>query len=75
MALFLSGNSSNRCGQGYDLLEGAITGGICTIPTVPEDIPPAKLMKYFTQFLWMWNVGWYVDMLGYDFARKIIRDQ
>ena len=43
------------------------------IPTVPEDIPPAKLMKYFTQFPLDVNVGWYVDMLGYDFARKIIR--
>ncbi len=43
------------------------------VPTVPSDIPTARLIKYFTQYPLDVNVGWYVDMLGYDFARHIIR--
>ena len=43
------------------------------VPTVPTDMPAARLMKYFTQYPLDVNVGWYVDMLGYDFSRHIIR--
>lgn len=42
-------------------------------PSVPGNIPGARLLKYFTLYPLDANVGWYVDMLGYDFARQVTR--
>ncbi|ORU00011.1 hypothetical protein D081_1590 [Anaerovibrio sp. JC8] len=43
------------------------------VPTIPANMPPARLLKYFTLYPLDVNVGWYVDMLGYDFAQQVLR--
>ena len=42
-------------------------------PTVPDNMPGDKLLKYFVQYPLDVNVGWYVDMLGFDFSNKVVR--
>ena len=42
-------------------------------PTVPDNIPGNKLLKYFVQYPMDVNVGLYVDMLGNDFGRQELR--
>ncbi len=43
------------------------------VPTVPENMPPGKLLKYFIQYPLDVSVGWYVELLGYDFSRQVLR--
>jgi len=42
-------------------------------PTIPQKMPGDKLLKYFVQYPLDVNVGWYVDMLGFDFSSKVVR--
>ena len=42
-------------------------------PTVPSNMPGDKLLKYFVQYPLDVSVGWYVDMLGFDFYSKVVR--
>ena len=44
------------------------------VPTVPKNIPVNRLLRYFVQFPLDVNVGWYVDLFGYDFKRKVHRN-
>ena len=43
------------------------------VPSVPQNIPGDKLLKYFVQYPLDVNVGWYVDVLGFDFSSKVVR--
>lgn len=43
-------------------------------PTVSDNIPMGRLLKYFIQFPLDVNVGWYADLLGEDFKQRINRN-
>ena len=43
-------------------------------PTVPNDMPGNKLLKYFVQYPKDVHVGLYVDMLGYNFGYQVLRN-
>lgn len=42
-------------------------------PVVTQNIPGNLLLKYYVQYPLDVGVGYYVDMLGYDFANKVLR--
>ncbi|MBE6100323.1 MAG: hypothetical protein E7197_09755 [Anaerovibrio sp.] len=44
------------------------------VPTVPKNMPMNRLLRYFVQFPLDVNVGWYIDLFGYDFKQKVHRN-
>ena len=54
-------------------LKGLATEEFGFSPTVPDNMPGNKLLKYFVQYPMDVNVGLYVDMLGYDFGCQVLR--